>query len=382
LAFERLYVAALVREIDDAKALVRVPGTDRARRALRAKEPLTRTNFLKGQAVNGPTGVMARLARHVGIAEDDRPGPRAVDLLCAWSEDEKLPGVIEDGGRDGARLMTQFADSAADVVAGRWPGSQSGIWGALSEHLRPDHIGEKERKEVVSRLDAPDGGVRKRVLELLVKSSSIWRRAGSSDRGLERMVLLDGVRGELGDATEDRAIGAVLGGIDVYERASSSFLAAFDAIRWVLSGPGSLSVDHVLGDRAVRERLDAERSAMTRLLKETDRALSAMSEEPSLQAATLAPLHAFRDDLEKSTSSNKALLDTVLSRHERVQREKEKGLWIDRQDRLILMPGFALTYDAPPDYTNLYLHPFRVVNAYTMLQDLGVVRGPDVEAEN
>ena len=59
LAFERLFVSAVVRMADRdpatyANAPRRLPGRDLAKKALLQGEPLTRANFLKGQAVNGP----------------------------------------------------------------------------------------------------------------------------------------------------------------------------------------------------------------------------------------------------------------------------------------------------------------------------------------
>jgi hypothetical protein len=53
------------------RALPQLAGRDLASRALLAGEPLTRGNFLIGQAVNGPFGVMARLARQLEFVDDD-----------------------------------------------------------------------------------------------------------------------------------------------------------------------------------------------------------------------------------------------------------------------------------------------------------------------
>ena len=73
LGFERLFVSAVVRqqmrEPDKwSRATRRLPGSSLARRALRSGDaPLGRNNFLKGQAINGPFGVVARLARHLSL---------------------------------------------------------------------------------------------------------------------------------------------------------------------------------------------------------------------------------------------------------------------------------------------------------------------------
>ena len=76
-------------------------------------------------------------------------------------------------------------------------------------------------------------------------------------------------------------------------------------------------------------------------------------------------------------------MEAILDRHARVQRKKRKSRWSDRGERLVLMPGFGLDDESPPNYEGLYLHPFRVVNTYSMLGDLGLVRGgQDAETQD
>lgn len=120
LAFERLYVSAVVRLAEregelGAAARRRLPGVDLARAALRLDDrPLGRGSFLKGQAVNGPFGVMARLARnrHVLDAEDFL-GREGESLLLAWGRDNDLPGLLDDNGckwlSDVVRCVTAHA---------------------------------------------------------------------------------------------------------------------------------------------------------------------------------------------------------------------------------------------------------------------------------
>jgi hypothetical protein len=104
LAFERLFVSAVVRlsnrdPANYGRAAPRLPGRDLAGRALLAGEPLTRGNFLKGHAVNGPFGVIARLARKLELIDDDgQVGRNATALLIAWTEDEQIPGVLDEDG--------------------------------------------------------------------------------------------------------------------------------------------------------------------------------------------------------------------------------------------------------------------------------------------
>ncbi len=376
LAFERLYVSALVRhEHDDgmAQANRRVTGTDRARLALRAGEPLTRTNFLKGQSINGPTGVMARLARQIGLVDEDGLlGSRSLDLLVAWSTDEGLPGVLDekrgDGG-EGSRVIARFVDATSEALDGGWPGKQAGIWSELVRRLRPDQVGKEERKTCRRLLWKDATGVRGRVLDLLGESRETWLEQRN-----ERAVLR-GMNRLLGDAREDCVIAAVLDGIEAFEQASATLQGVFDATRWYLSSSGAASLKAVLGDTRVAKALERNRKRVPAVVGTIEASLLSLAQELSLAPALVEPLRQVRDDLSRATFTPEAIVEAVLDRHDRVQRGKRKGRWIERTERLTLMPGFGLEGDAPPDYHGLYLHPLRVANAYSLLADLGVVRG-------
>ncbi|HQI28323.1 MAG TPA: hypothetical protein PLT20_09590, partial [Sedimentisphaerales bacterium] len=104
LALERLFVSAIARrESQDAewrKAARRLPGISLARRALSSgDQPLGKQTFLKGQAINGPFGVVARLARHLDIIDDDnRISRNGQDLLLAWAAEQELSGLLDEPG--------------------------------------------------------------------------------------------------------------------------------------------------------------------------------------------------------------------------------------------------------------------------------------------
>ena len=145
LTFERLLVSSIVRlarDEDDRNISRRVPGRSLAFDALQRKEPLTLGNFLKGQAVNGPFGVMARLARALGVVDDEgKLGRKAADLLLAWSEGETLQGVLDEHGtskRDGARWIADAARAVKGWICEReWPGRGQRIWDRLAVQFTP-----------------------------------------------------------------------------------------------------------------------------------------------------------------------------------------------------------------------------------------------------
>ena len=387
LAFERLFVSAVVRMADRdpatyANAPRRLPGRDLAKKALLEREPLTRANFLKGQAVNGPFGVIARLARRMELIDDDgRMGRKAVEVLMAWSDDEQLPGVLyEDGGvaRDGAAWMADVVKQTAACVAHRdWPGGAHRIWDLLARHLRPDRIGPKERRAILQLLYADP--VRRRVVELLKKRADLYReiREETVDRGeQERATLLRGVRPELGDEPTDRYIAAVIEAVDVYEQASGLFQQAFEGLVWALKVHGGRARrDAILADPRLHRHFETTLSEMSALVPRMDRAIESLRNQPSVDPAQLVePILRLREDFLAATVSKLALAETMLDRHERVQKDKAKAPWIERESYWTLMPGEnRVAAEAPPVWRDAYLHPFKIQNAYSMLGDLGQV---------
>ncbi len=387
LAFERLYVAALVRQATGDSELTdgirRIPGTDRARAALSRDEPLTRASFLKGQSVNGPTGVMARLARNLKIVDDENHlDTSGQGLALAWAKDEGLPGILEGNpaAGDGGKWLTQMAKATQEAVKGQWPGGQSSLWSSLVDRLRPDRMQKHERKFILAALTSDPAGQRARTLALLVDAVETYREASNEGRStVERMVMQNGLRELLGSDTLDRLLRLVVEAIDAHEECSALLLEAFDTIRWSLSSKGALAEAQVLADKAVAKALEKIRKQLTRQRAVLDAAITRLIAEPAIDRKVPKLLRQMSDDIAAGLPSSESFLSALLDRHRRVQQEKRKGDWIERGDRLTIMPGFGLP-EKPPGYAGLYLHPFRIQNAYAMLNELGVVKvGADEE---
>lgn len=389
LTFERLYVAALVREAgrdpDLAAGLRRVPGIDRARAALTRGEPLTRASFLKGQSVNGPTGVMARLSRNLNIVdEESHLNTNGQALALAWAKDEGLSGILEgkpDAG-EGGKWLTQMARATLEAVKGQWPGGQSSIWTSLVARLRPDGMQKHERKFIIAALTSDPSGQRARTLALLVDAVETYKEAADEGRSaVERAVMQNGVRVLLGNDALDLFLGLVLEAIGAHEECSALLLEAFDTIRWSLSSKGALAEAQVLADKAAAKTLDKIRKQLARQRAVLDAAITRVIAEPAIDRKVPQLLRQMSDDIAAGLSSPETFLSSLLDRHRRVQQEKGKGEWIERGERLTIMPGFGFP-DQPTGYSGLYLHPFRIQNAYAMLNELGVVKvGVDEEDE-
>lgn len=395
LAFERLFVSAVVRlterePTEYARAALGVPGRTLAKKALGSGEPVTRANFLKGQAVNGPFGVIARLARQLELIDDDgRSGRNAVGLIMAWADDEGLPGVLDDDDhamRRGAGWVEDAVRRTAAAVSNRdWPGSGHRIWEQLARNLRPDHIGSKERRMLLVMLETTL--VRRRMLGILKERVDVYRTAWrAGDRGqVERSVLLNGVRPRLGDDPIDRLIADVITAIDAYERTVGLLQQAFEGLIWGLKGRGGRALPEiVLGDVRLHRHLERTRTRLAEAVPLLERAAERLRDQPSVDPPRfIEPLLSLREDAAAGGVSVAALADSVLRRHERVQREKAKAPWIERESHWTLMPGEnRVSVDAPPVWQDTYLHPLKIPNAYSILGDLGQVNVEDRSAED
>lgn len=398
LGFERLFVSAVARQQlgepeEWGRATRRLPGSSLARRALRSgDEPLGRSNFLKGQAVNGPYGVVARLARNLGIVdEDDRLGRGGEELLLAWAADEGLPGLLDEdrSGSPGREWLDRFVRATADHVneSQWWSRGWSG-WQDLAERLRPDKVGRQERRVLRCLLD--NDPIRERCLEFLCEPRvvSVFRSAresgGRSDQ--DRTVLLEGVLPSLSvdECEEDRAIELAVHLADAYEQVASLLESAFNGLLWGLTHRGGQAKPAELEADA---HLQPVFRSVCRRLPASARRLQCLVERiPSVpQVHDLSPIGPL-DDLAlqalAAAESPARLVETVINRHRDVQNAKRKGMWIEIGDRWTLLPHFGLAADAPPKPEVVYLHTFRVPNAYSFLGELGMARVevPDGEA--
>jgi len=90
-------------------------------------------------------------------------------------------------------------------------------------------------------------------------------------------------------------------------------------------------------------------------------------------------------DAQSSLDGEKQLVEQVMERHERIQQQKNKGVWIERDGPYwTVIPGFGDSNASPWTHDGNFIHPFRVTNAYSFLADLGripTIEVPDAEEE-
>ncbi len=394
LAFERLFVSAIARQeeqgTDWRKATRRLPGIGLARQALRAgDQPLARANFLKGQVVNGPFGVVARLARDIGAVDEGGELEReGTELLLAWADDQELPGLLDDAtGRVGAtwlrklvKQVNSYLEDGKNWPAGYWPG-----WEDLATRLRPDRLGPRERSVIKKLLSNDPIGLRNRVVHMLAEPEiiSIYRAAtAKSDRGdVERVVITQGFCRASANDEVGQTLHASIQLIDAYENLSGILESVFRGLLWGLTrNNGQTPRTSVVNDPSLRPFLAQAQSKLRPAAKAFQSRLETFETNPlaaKRRSVDIDRMHKLLDDANAASPSVDDCVSAVMDRHVRVQKEKNKGVWIEEDTKWTLMPGFGDTADEPHSY-DWYLHPYRITNIYGMLADLGVV--PEVKA--
>lgn len=257
LAFERLFVSALARHESQLKcegsadeqcqiAVGRVPGIGLARSAWAlGNRPLSSGSFLKGQAVNGPFGVVARLARNVGILDEDTdcPTPIGHELLDAWKA---------DGFGEGMQILVpKVVEMLRD---GGWPPTDWKGRSYLASALLPSNAKDTEKRKIYTLLTQEVTGIRERMLQLL-QEPSVLKIRKEADAGLDRGILLQIAKHHLRDSAVDDQIRQAIQLIDAYEQVAILLESAFRVILWGLTRHAERATDLSRQQRARRKRL-------------------------------------------------------------------------------------------------------------------------------
>lgn len=142
-----------------------------------------------------------------------------------------------------------------------------------------------------------------------------------------------------------------------------------------------LLVDPILASHLGQVRADLQKAA-----NRLEGQLEGLTHYPQLhRAVDENRLKQLLSDAQAGLAGETQLVEQVMERHQRIQQQKKKGVWIERDaPHLTLLPGFGDNRETPWAHDGTYLHPFRVTNAYSLLGDLGRIKKievPDVEEE-
>lgn len=388
LALERLFVSAVARrELRDdewRKASRRLPGISLARRALSSgDQPLGRQTFLKGQAINGPFGVVARLARHLDIIDDDnRLSRNGQDLLLVWSNEQGLPGLLDEARSTstGATWIKKLTRQVLECVNNAsWPALGWWGWLELSERLRPDKIGPQERKSIRKLLANDASPIRRRCLDLLEQEDAVrdYRSlAGENGRGLiDRRILVTDIQSLLRPSNDplDCEIRYAIRLADAYEQVGGHLESVMRGLLWGLTHHGGRAApSELLSDPMLSSHVAKARSCLKTSVSELQAAIGDFCHHPEIQQSLdVDRLDQLLQDAQAGLAGEEPLMNHVMERHNRVQQQKKKGVWVERDPtNWTLIPGFGDSSEAPWKHDGTYLHPFRVTNAYSFLADL------------
>ncbi len=395
LAFERLFVSAVARQEhnDDSwrNASRRLPGINRARQALHSgDQPLEQANFLKGQAVNGPYGVIARLAKHIGLVDDagelGRPG---TELLLAWAQDQGLQGLLdEEGQSEGAKWLKKLVRQVADCLdePRKWPKYRFG-WEDLAQRLRLDDLGTRERKIIHQFVSQDPLGLRPRILDRLAEPNilGLFRQLLQDSYGAAEQAVIARGLGQRPAQMEDeveRALYATAELIDGYESVSVLMEAVFRGLLWGLTRHhGQADRSSVVSEPVLQPMIEKARAVIGREAMRFQRALQAFEQAPLVAKrgpVDIDRMHTLLDNALAASHDRDTCVTSIMERHRSVQKEKHKSVWIEEDRMWMLMPGFGDIRDEPA-WHDYYLHSFRISNAYSMLADLQLVPAEDHE---
>ncbi len=315
IAFEWLIVEALVRSTEHGRK-DGLPGSQKAMRALRARERLSRRTYLSGPRVFGFTGVYRPFSRDVGVlAIDDLPAENAVMLVRAWERDHDLPGFVDGNvAKAGGRLRKEIADACSRTLdRGECAAPAEGaLMPSLAGCLAPREAGEHERAALQQLIRSGTHELRNELAERLV-------RIGSSPEETQRDLALRLLPG----SSQPLRL-ALQAAID-YEAATTAIDNAFRRFlahttqqhgavisrAGALATPGQAESARTIGGMAQRA-IDA---------------VIALG-DASLANDAMQVLGPFARQF-----SPDGFFDALIERHEQVQANRKKLSWLDQIDR-------------------------------------------------
>ena len=209
----------------------------------------------------------------------------------------------------------------------------------LAERLRPDKVGRGERKVIRLLLASDQWGMRRRCMELLEREETVdeyHRISESGQRGLiDREVLVSNIRPSLNseDHSVDRSIDYTIGLIDAYEQVSGQLEGVMRGLLWALSHRGGCAKPaELIADPTLTSRLGQARRKLYPATRKLESQLGELTQYPQVHHTNdFTRLDQLLKDAQSGLYGEKQLVEQVMERHIRVQQQKKKGVWIERE---------------------------------------------------
>jgi hypothetical protein len=358
ILFEWLLVESFARQANDWEVL-RTPGIDKARAVRDAEIHMSARNYLKTPEVFGFHGVYKRLARHLGIVDDElRLGDSGQALLKIWEEEQRIEGFLDSSelplSSTNIRglLRSAVEDGLEAGYADRSPTWQG--WFLLTQHLAPGKVGRREAGLIRELLLDPRGDTRGEIFQLIEQSGNLQVADSGSEAALVSHLLP-----QAGEELARR-----FNAIIAYEKFCALIEDSFDILRYLSSQAGA---------RALKQSEFAATPEVKRIAGELNENL-----EMARKALDGAPRQAIEQFSELARSFERVdgaedLYDALLSRHSDVQRAKPpegKREWFERSadDSLFVRAPYRL--DEPVAARDWWARPYRLYTVASFCHDL------------
>jgi hypothetical protein len=353
LIFEWLVLEAFAREgnPDDVQG---TPGILKAKTAKQAGLPLCARNYLKTALVMGFHGVYGRLARHLGIVDDDyQLGENGHALAKMWEQEELSQALAEWGGKQVLREAVR--DGLKEGCTTRSAGWQG--WTFLAQHICPAKVGARESDLIYRLLLDGRGETRGEIFRFFTRPEMQTLREDFTEAELVEDVLMPSVSPEL--AVRPRTIVA-------YERFCAVLEGAFDWLRYLASA-------NALGARALSQSEYTSSPAVGELASElprrVDEAETMLAEAPPRVFQEFGSLHQAFAGIHRAEE----LFDAILERHANVQRHKPpdgKREWFERGKDAGVFIRVPYRLMERPEAVKDWPRPYRVRAVRSFCQDL------------
>lgn len=350
IAFEWLVVEALVRHSANGR-LEGLPGNHKAARAKAANERLSRRNYLNGPRVFGFTGVYRPFSRDSGVLDtNDLPQENAARLVYAWERDFNLPGYVEGiTSKNGGRLRREITNACKRTLEqGECSEPPSGkLLRELSEYLAPKEAKTHERRELRRLITTSEHEIRN---ELTAKLIALEPSKDTTQQDLAAQLLV-------GTSTLTRQ--TLQAAID-YENAATALDNTFRRfLSYTVQQHGSVirrsEALHTPGLADLAPKIED-------LVKQAIASIAKLEDEHLFQEAA----HGLQHFTHLLTPSD--FLEALIRRHEEVQSNKKKLLWIDELDGdwTVRPPYRNQSIDLKDD---IWTHPMRLVTLAKFLEE-------------
>jgi hypothetical protein len=360
LVFEWLVVEAFVREATAADVRG-TPGTLKVAQARKTGIPLSAKAYLKTPSVFGFHGIYKRLARHVGIIDEDfRLGDSGYSLLKIWEREQGVEGFLDSAlsrtSATGTRQVLRSAVERGLEVAytdrsGGWQG-----WEFLARHLAPASVGKREATFIRTLLTGVKGETRGEIIQLVGDAAKL----NSADE-VSEAVLVDGLLGRC-----SQELGRRFRTVIAYEELCRIVEDAFDWLRYLSTHAGARTIG-VKEFAAVAEIGQAASILPGRL----------QSAERALDGAPLDAQHEFAKVAEyvDGVTCPEDLYHAVLHRHADVQQSKPpegKRQWFEyAADGSVLLRLPYRLHEQPSTERDWWGRPYRLDAVRSFCDDLG-----------